>query len=76
MADALLDGYGAQRPPTDGESAALADLLPVVHVAFALSEIEYYAGVLRSPQRAQVAYRDYLIGHCRWFRSPRTERNS
>jgi Ser/Thr protein kinase RdoA (MazF antagonist) len=68
--DALLDGYESVRPLSDAERSALPALAPVVHVAFALSEVEYYAGVLRSPQRAQVAWRDYLIGHCHWFRSP------
>jgi Ser/Thr protein kinase RdoA (MazF antagonist) len=67
--DALLDGYETQRPLTPNERAALPALMPVVHLGFALSEIEYYAAVLRSPERAQVAYRDYLIGHCRWFRT-------
>ena len=65
--DALLDGYEAQRSLNPDERAALPALMPVVHVAFALSEIEYYAAVLRSPERAQVAYADYLIGHCHWF---------
>ena len=68
--DALLDGYEAVRPLTADERAALPALIPVAHVGYALSEIAYYAGVLDSPQRAQVAYRDYLIGHCRWFASP------
>ena len=68
--DALLEGYEAVRPLTADERAALPALTPVAHVVYALSEIAYYAGVLRSPQRTQVAYRDYLIGHCRWFASP------
>jgi Ser/Thr protein kinase RdoA (MazF antagonist) len=68
--DALLDGYESRRPLSADERAALSVLLPVVHVGFAVSEIEYYAGVLASPERAEVAWRDYLIGHCRWFQSP------
>jgi Ser/Thr protein kinase RdoA (MazF antagonist) len=65
--DALLGGYTAARPLSDAEWAALPELVATAHVEFALSEVEYYAGVLRSPERAEIAYRDYLIGHARWF---------
>ena len=64
---ALLDGYTRARPLTGAERAALPALTATAHVEFALSEIEYYAGVLGSPERAEVAYREYLIGHGRWF---------
>jgi Ser/Thr protein kinase RdoA (MazF antagonist) len=66
---ALLAGYAAVRPLDEVERAALPALVPVVHVEFALSEIEYYGAILGSPERAAVAYRDYLIGHARWWRS-------
>jgi len=64
---ALLDGYGSVRPLTAAEWEALPALTATAHVEFALSEIEYYADVLASPERADIAYRDYLIGHGRWF---------
>jgi Ser/Thr protein kinase RdoA (MazF antagonist) len=64
---ALLAGYTAVRPLSDAEWAALPALTATAHVEFALSEVEYYAGVLSSPERAEIAYRDYLIGHARWF---------
>jgi Ser/Thr protein kinase RdoA (MazF antagonist) len=64
---ALLDGYTAVRPLSDAEAAALPALTATAHVEFALSEIEYYASVLSSPERAAIAYRAYLIGHARWF---------
>ncbi|HLI59477.1 MAG TPA: phosphotransferase [Solirubrobacteraceae bacterium] len=65
--DSLLAGYTSVRPLSDAEWGALPALTATAHVEFALSEVEYYAGVLRSPERAEVAYRDYLIGHARWF---------
>ena len=68
--DALLAGYQSVRPLAPGERAALAELLPVVHLEYALSEVEYFAGVLRSPDGASLAYDTYLIGHTRWFTSP------
>jgi Ser/Thr protein kinase RdoA (MazF antagonist) len=64
--DALLAGYRSVRPLTAGEAAALPLVLPVVHVEYALSEIEYFTDVVQSPGNAELAY-DYLVGHCRWF---------
>ncbi len=65
--DALLDGYTAIRHLDTVESAALAEVLPVVHLEYALSEIEYFADVTCSPGNADLAYDSYLIGHTRWF---------
>jgi Ser/Thr protein kinase RdoA (MazF antagonist) len=68
--DALLDGYQEVRPLTGPELAAVAALLPVVHLEYALSEVEYFASVVRSPGNADLAYHTYLIGHTRWFGTP------
>ncbi len=68
--DALLDGYESARPLSGAEAAALAGILPVAHVEFALSEVEYFAGVVRSAANADLAYDGYLIGHARWFAGP------
>lgn len=67
---ALLAGYTAVRPLTPSEAAAIAWLLPVVQVEHALSEIEYFADVVRSQDNADLAYDTYLIGHTRWFGQP------
>ena len=66
-ADALLDGYEAVRRLSRAELAALPLLLPVVHIEYALSEIEYFSDVVRSHGNADLAYDTYLIGHTRWF---------
>jgi Ser/Thr protein kinase RdoA (MazF antagonist) len=68
--DALLDGYESVRPLGPAEAAALAGALPVAHVEFALSELEYFAGVTGSAANADLAYDGYLIGHARWFAGP------
>jgi Ser/Thr protein kinase RdoA (MazF antagonist) len=68
--DALLDGYQAVRPLTQAELTGVAGLLPVVHLEYALSEVEYFASVVRSPENADLAYNGYLIGHTRWFTGP------
>jgi len=66
---ALVDGYESVRPLSPAETAALAAVLPVVHVEYALSEIEYFADVVASPGNAALAYDGYLLGHARWFGS-------
>jgi Ser/Thr protein kinase RdoA (MazF antagonist) len=67
---ALLDGYQAVRQLTRAELASVAGLLPVVQLEYALSEVEYFASVMRSPENADLAYDGYLIGHTRWFTGP------
>jgi Ser/Thr protein kinase RdoA (MazF antagonist) len=66
---AILDGYQAVRPLSEAEGAALPEVLPVVHLEYALSEADYFTAVVRSPANADLAY-EYLIGHARWFGRP------
>jgi Ser/Thr protein kinase RdoA (MazF antagonist) len=66
---ALLAGYESVRPLSIEESAALAPVCALCHAEFALSEADYFLGVLRSPDQARLASVDYLVGHARWFRS-------
>lgn len=70
IARALLDGYAEQLPLSREDIALVADLLPLVHVDFALSELEYFHAVLRQPAMADVAWRDFLLGHFAWFAQP------
>ena len=65
-ARALIAGYRTVLP-IDRETVIA--LLPLVHIEFALSEIDYFAGNLSDPAQAQQAWDDYLIGHANWFRS-------
>lgn len=66
---ALLDGYRQVRPMSATQVHLLADLLPIVHFDFALSEVEYFHGITGSTANADIAYYDFLLGHARWFRS-------
>ena len=68
--NALLDGYEELRPLGGPEASALGALLPVAHIEYALSEVEYFAAVVGSETNADLAYDDYLIGHTRWFEGP------
>ena len=70
LVDALVDGWHAERPLTSAERAALPELLPLVHVDFALSELPYYARIVGSAANTALALDGYLIGHARWASSP------
>lgn len=64
---AILSGYRSVLPLSGAEIATIVRLLPLVHVEFALSEIDYFAGVLSDHEQAQMAWQGYLIDHARWF---------
>lgn len=68
-ARALIAGYREQRPLDDADLGLLADLLPLVHVDFALSEVEYFHAITRSKEHADVAWDTFLRGHAAWFRT-------
>ncbi len=70
LALALLDGYHGVRPLTAMDIHLLADLLPLVHFDFALSEVEYFHAVTHSKVNADLAFDTFLIGHADWFQSP------
>jgi len=65
---ALLDGYESVRPLSAEEAAALAPMTALCHAEFALTEADYFLGVLQSDSKARLAYDDYLVGHARWYR--------
>jgi Ser/Thr protein kinase RdoA (MazF antagonist) len=65
--DAMLDGYESIRPLSHQESLALAPMAALCHAEFALSEADYFLGVLRSEEKARMAYDGWLVGHARWF---------
>ncbi|HEY4146188.1 phosphotransferase enzyme family protein [Pinirhizobacter sp.] len=67
IALALIEGYRQSRPLPASDIALLADLLPIVHVDFALSEVEYFQAITGAPSHADVAYETFLCGHAAWF---------
>jgi Ser/Thr protein kinase RdoA (MazF antagonist) len=70
LVQAILDGYLAEHPLTPAERRLVAAILPVVHVEFALAEVEYYAGLVDDAAYADLAYDAFLIGHAQWFSGP------
>jgi Ser/Thr protein kinase RdoA (MazF antagonist) len=71
---ALLEGYESIRPLSKQEAAALAPMTALCHAEFALSEADYFLGVLHAEQSAAMAYDGWLVGHARWFWSDAGER--
>ncbi|MBD8619889.1 phosphotransferase [Sphingomonas sp. CFBP 13728] len=66
---AILSGYATIRPLSCADIATIVRLLPLVHLEFALSEIDYFAGIVGDPDSAMLAWDDYLVGHADWFLS-------
>lgn len=69
VALALIDGYRERRALGRNALALLADLLPIVHVDFALSEVAYFDAITQSRTNADVAWSTFLCGHATWFRT-------
>jgi Ser/Thr protein kinase RdoA (MazF antagonist) len=67
IARALIEGYREVRPLGREALQLLADLLPLVHVDFAVSEVEYFHAVTHAPAHADVAWDTFLRGHAAWF---------
>lgn len=66
---ALLAGYATILPLDRADIETLIRLLPLVHVEFALTEVDYFAGILGDRDGAMLAWQAYLIGHADWFLS-------
>ena len=64
---ALLDGYESVRPLSAVESAALAPMTALCHVEFAMSEADYFLGILHSEEKARLAYYGWMVKHAKWF---------
>jgi len=68
LLDAFLSGYESLKPLTDAEVRGLPLLLPLVHTELALSEIAYFNGVAGAPEKAEMVYKRYFLGHAAWFK--------
>ncbi|KAA8996210.1 phosphotransferase [Affinibrenneria salicis] len=71
---ALLAGYREHLALTDTDLLVLSLLLPIVHADFALSELDYFADILKNRTYADLAWFDYLFGHAAWFSQPAGQR--
>jgi Ser/Thr protein kinase RdoA (MazF antagonist) len=65
--DALLAGYIRERPLPVADIQALIAWLPLVHADFAVSETEYFEGILHDRTSADIAWDGYLLRHADWF---------
>jgi Ser/Thr protein kinase RdoA (MazF antagonist) len=69
LAAGLMAGYDSVLPLAPWQRRAVAALLPLVHVEFALAETDYFHAVVGSPDNALLAFDPFLFGHVRWFES-------
>ena len=69
IACALIRGYRQQHALDADAVHLLADLLPLVHMDFALSEVEYF-NLLADRHKADMAYDTFLRSHAAWFSTP------
>lgn len=67
---AILAGYRTIQPLSASDIDTVIALLPLVHVEFALSEVDYFAGILADRDSAALAWEGYLIAHAEWFLAP------
>lgn len=70
---AFMQAYLADNPMLP-DLDILPELLKIVHVDFALSELEYFIGISKNVKHADAAYEDWLIAHTAWFCSAQGER--
>lgn len=64
---ALIQGYRSERALSAAERNLLASLLPLVHIGYELSEIDYFLTIADDPRNAEIAYHDWLLGHLSWY---------
>jgi len=69
-AAAIVAGYRTVLPLNPADVETIARLLPLVHVEFAMSEVDYFAGILADAGQADLAWDGYLVDHAEWFLSP------
>ncbi|MEB3754883.1 phosphotransferase enzyme family protein [Acinetobacter sp. MD2(2019)] len=62
----FLRGYAANMQ-TFEHFDIVPDLLTIVHVDFAMSELEYFVAITHNLSHADAAYQDWLIAHTAWF---------
>jgi len=64
----FLAAYASVRPLSPAEASALPHLFPLCHAEYELSEIDYFLSVVPggSEKNAEIAYRDWFLGHTKW----------
>ena len=63
---AFLQAYCAEIYPQQ-DFSILPELLKIVHLDFAFSELEYFVGITQNLKHADAAYYDWIVGHVNWF---------
>ncbi|MGZ4482234.1 MAG: phosphotransferase [Gaiellales bacterium] len=67
-AGALIAAYDAVSPLEPAERAAFPDVLAVCQFEYGISFLDYYWGVERDREKADWAWRTFVLGHAAWWR--------
>jgi Ser/Thr protein kinase RdoA (MazF antagonist) len=65
----LVRAYAAVLPLAPAEAAAFADVLAVCQFEYGISFLDYYWGVEADREKADWAWRTFVLGHARWWAS-------
>lgn len=71
---AFLQGYACVSGWGEHEFSAVVDVLPIAHADFAISEIDFFYGLLNNITNTSLAYEGYLLGHADWFQRAEGQR--
>lgn len=66
-ANRLVGAYHRESPLTGAERAAFPDVLGVCQFEYGISFLDYYWGVERDLEKADWAWRAFVLGHGRWW---------
>jgi Ser/Thr protein kinase RdoA (MazF antagonist) len=66
----LLAAYAGETPLTAAEREAFADVLAACQFEYGISFLDYYWGVERDREKADWAWRTFVVGHARWWGTP------
>ena len=69
IARQLIAGYVTVLPLSPQQRNLLAELLPLVHLDFALSEVEYFHAITHNPVNVELAWSEFFLGHAAWLDS-------
>ena len=65
----LVEAYARVAPLTQAEAAAFADVLAACQFEYGISFLDYYWGVEGDREKADWAWRTFVLGHARWWGS-------
>ena len=66
----LVEAYHDRTPLTEAERQILPDVLAACQFEYGISFLDYYWGVERDEEKADWAWRTFVLGHAEWWQTP------